>query len=52
MTDTASGMLGKECCRKTPLVTRDVFDHCDERRNLKKKQYGKEEAKRNNAEKL
>ena len=36
MTDAASEIFRKECCRKKPWVTRDVPDLCDERRDLKK----------------
>ena len=32
VTDTASEILGKECRRKKPWVTKDVFDLCDEMR--------------------
>ena len=39
MTDAASEILGKECRRKKPWVTKDVLDLCDERRHLKKKRY-------------
>ena len=35
-TDADSKILGKERRRKKPLVTKDVLDLCDERRNLKK----------------
>ena len=45
VTDTASEILGKECHRKKPWVTRDVLDLCDERRDLKKRQYEEEGAK-------
>ena len=34
MTDTASEILGKDCLRKKPWVTRDVFYLCDERRDF------------------
>ena len=37
VTGAASEILGKERRRKTPWVTRDVLDLCDEKRNLKKK---------------
>ena len=37
VTDAASEILGKECSRNKPWVTKDVLDLCDERRNLKKK---------------
>ena len=46
MTDTASEIPAKECRRKKPWVTRDVLDLCDERRNLKKKRYEEEGAKK------
>ena len=39
VTDAASEILGKERRRKKPWVTKDVLDHCDERRDLKKKRY-------------
>ena len=39
VTDAASEILGKECRRKKPWVTKDVLDLCDERRDLKKKRY-------------
>ena len=50
VTDAASEILGKEeipktCCRKKLLVTRDVLNLCDERRDLKKKRYGADGAK-------
>ena len=45
MTDAASEILGKECRRKKPWVTKDVLDFCDERRDLKKKRYEAEGAK-------
>ena len=44
MTDAASEILGKERSRKKPWVTK-VLDLCDERRDLKKKQYEAEGAK-------
>ena len=40
----ASEILGEECGRKKPWVTRDVLDLCDERRALKR-QYEAEGAK-------
>ena len=43
--DAASEILGKERRRKKPWVTKDVLDLCDERRDLKKKQYEAEGAK-------
>ena len=45
MTDAASEILGEECRRKKPWVTKDVTDLCDERRDLKKKRYEAEGAK-------
>ena len=39
VTDATSEILGKERRRKRPWVTKDVLDLCDERRDLKKKQY-------------
>ena len=35
---------GKEWRMKKPWVTKDVFDHCDERRDSKKKRYEAEGA--------
>ena len=43
VTDTASEILGKECRRKKPWLTRDVLDI--ERRDLKKRRYEEERAK-------
>ena len=37
VTDAASEILGKECRRKKPWVTKDVLDLCDERRDLNKR---------------
>ena len=34
-----------DCHRKKPWVTKDVFDQCDERRDLKNKRYEAEGAK-------
>ena len=45
VTDAASEILGKDCHRKKPWVTKDVLDLCDERRDLKKKRYEAEGAK-------
>ena len=45
VTDAACEILGKERRRKKPLVTKDVLDLCDERRDLKKKRYEAEGAK-------
>ena len=45
VTDLASEILGKEQRRKKPWDTKDVFDLCDERRDLKKKRYETERAK-------
>ena len=45
VTHAASQILGKERRRKKPRVTKDVVDLCDERRDLKKKQYEAERAK-------
>ena len=45
VTDAASEILRKEHRRKRPLVTKDVLDLCDERRDLKKKRYEAEGAK-------
>ena len=36
VTDAARGLLGKDCRRKKPRVTKDVLDLCDERRDSKK----------------
>ena len=45
VTDAASEILGKERRRKKPWITKDVLDHCDERRDSKKKRYEAEGAK-------
>ena len=45
VTDAASEILGKERRRKKPLVTKDVLDLYDGRRDLKKKRYEAEGAK-------
>ena len=45
VTDAASEILGKECRKKKPWVTKDVLDLCDERRDLTKKRYKAEAAK-------
>ena len=37
--DAASEILGKERRRKKPWITKNVLDLCDERRDLKRKQY-------------
>ena len=37
VTDAASEILGNECRRKKPWVTKDFLDLCNERRDLKKK---------------
>ena len=42
--DTATEILGKECRRKKPWITKDVLDLCDERRDLKKRRYEAEGA--------
>ena len=42
MTDTASEILGKECYKNKPWVSRDVLNLCDERRDLKKRQHEEE----------
>ena len=44
--DAASEILGKECRRKNPWVTRDLPDLCGEWRVLKKKRYEAEGAKK------
>ena len=46
VTDAASEILGKERRRKKPWVTKDVLDLCDERRDLKKKRFEAEGAKK------
>ena len=46
VTDAASEMLGKERRREKAWVTKDVLDLCDERRDLKKKRYEAEGAKK------
>ena len=45
VTDAASEILGNECPRKKPWVTRDVLDLCDESRDLKKWYEAEEEKK-------
>ena len=45
VTDAAYEILGKECRKKKPWVTKNVLDLCDERRDLKKKRYEAEGAK-------
>ena len=45
VTGAASEILGEERRRKKPWVSKDVLDHCDERRDLKKKRYEAEGAK-------
>ena len=45
VTDAANGILGKERRKKKSWVTRDIFELCDERRDLKKKRYEAEGAK-------
>ena len=45
VTEAASEILGKERRRRKPWVNKDVLDHCDERRDLKKKRYEEEGAK-------
>ena len=45
LTDAASEILGKDCRRKKPWVTKDVLNLCDDRRDLKKRRYEAEEAK-------
>ena len=51
VTDTANEILGKERRRNKQWVTRDVFDLCDERRDLKKEGSVKKK-ERKNTEKL
>ena len=46
VTEAVSEILGKERRRKKPWVTKDVLDLCDERRDLKKKRYEAEGAKK------
>ena len=36
VTDAASEILGKDCRRKKPWVTKNVLDLCDERRDLRR----------------
>ena len=45
MIDATSEILVNEYHRKKPWVAKDVLDLCDERRDLKKKQYEAEKAK-------
>ena len=45
LTDAASEILWKKCSREKQWVNKDVFDLCDDRRDLKKKRYEAEGAK-------
>ena len=45
MTEKARDILGKNIEEKKPWITRDVFDLCDERRDLKIKRYAEKGAK-------
>ena len=45
--DAVSEILGKGRSRKKPMVSKDVLDLCEERRDFKKKQYEVEGAKEN-----
>ena len=51
VTGTASEILGKDCLRKKPWVTRDVFYLCDEWRDFEEEAVWKK-SKRKNTEKL
>ena len=42
VTDTAAELLGKQCWKRKPWVTPEIFDLCDQRQDLKK-QRGKPE---------
>ena len=44
VTDAASDILGKEHRKEKSSVTKDILDHCDERKDLKKKRYETEGA--------
>ena len=37
VTETASEILGKHCRKKTTWITAEIFDLCDKRRELRKK---------------
>ena len=43
--DTADELLDKQCRKKKPLVTPEILDLCDQRRDLKKKRGEPEGAK-------
>ena len=45
LTDAASEVPGKERRKNKPWITKDVLDLCDERRDLKERQYEAEGAK-------
>ena len=45
VTDTAAELLGKQRRKRKPLVTPEILDLCDQRRNLKKKRREPEGAK-------
>ena len=45
VTDTAAELLGKQRRKKKPWVTPEIFDLCDQRRDLKKKRDEPEGAK-------
>ena len=45
VTDTAAKLLGKQHRKRKPSITHEIFDLCDQRRDLKKKRGKPEEAK-------
>ena len=45
MTDTVTEILGKDCQRKEPWITKDLLYLCDDRKELKKRWYEAEGAK-------
>ena len=51
-TDAVSKILGKERIRKKHWITKDLFDLCDKRRDLKKKRNEAEGAKLKHTGKL
>ena len=45
VTDTAAGLLGKQCRKRKPWVTPEILDLRDQKRDLKKKRGKPEGAK-------
>ena len=39
VTETVSEILGKHCQKKKPLITAEILDLCDKRRELRKKRF-------------